>query len=316
MTDRESFLERRKSGIGGSDVAAILGLSKWKTAYQVWQDKTGRANPTPENNAQHFGIVLEQTVADEFVRVTGKAVQRRNDMFRMKEHPELVANIDRYIVGGGVLECKTTSAFALKDWGESGSDDIPDYYMTQVQHYMHVTGYRDNPSYLAVLIGGSDFRHYRIEYDRDLAEFQAEQCISFWRDNVLTDIPPMVTIRDNLAEIYPGKSGELYTATEDDVKLLTEYNEIAKCAGNLKNRKEELAAKIKLMAGNAESIVGTDGKVLATLKRSKDSTADIVDWEQLARTLLPETELNGETLKAFTRYGVVTRPGSRMLKVK
>ena len=60
MRTREQFLRERRSGIGGSDVAAILGLSRWKTAYQVWQEKTGRAAiDEGDNERLHFGNVLE-----------------------------------------------------------------------------------------------------------------------------------------------------------------------------------------------------------------------------------------------------------------
>ena len=314
VATREEFLERRKTGIGGSDVAAIVGVSKWKTPYQVWEDKTGRSVDKPDTEYLHFGNVLEQVVADEFVhRHEGKKVQRRNEMFRCKEHPELIANIDRYIVGGGILECKTSNAFALSEWGESGTDDIPEYYMTQVQHYMYVTGYHE--AVLAVLIGGNHYRDYEIPYDKELAEFQAARCIEFWNEYVLKDMPPQVTSRDDLKKIYPGNAGEVKSADGAFVKLLNEYAAASSAEKEGKKQKEIAAAELKLWLQNAETVVDGEGKTLLTYRKSKDTFADITDWKAMCEELLPPGMLNDELIAKFTRHEM-TRAGSRMLKVK
>ena len=312
---REEFLERRKSGIGGADVAAILGLSKWKTPYQVWADKTGRSPEKDESEYLHWGNVLEQVVADEFVlRNPGRKVQRRNEMFRSKEHPELIADIDRYIVGGGVLECKTSNAFALSDWGETGSDNVPEYYLTQVQHYMYVTGYHE--AVLAVLIGGNHYRQYEIGYDAELTEWMAAKCVEFWNEYVLKDCPPPVTVRDDLKSIFPGNAGEVKTADAAFVKMLNDYCDAQNAEKEAKKQKEIAASELKLWLENAESVVDGDGKTLLTYRKSKDTVATITDWEQLAREMLPPGTLSDEVIERFTQRGVVTRPGSRMIKVK
>ena len=78
MIARTDFLKRRKTGIGGSDVAAVLGLSKWKTPYQLWVDKTSDNVVEEESEILHFGQVLEQVEADEYARRNRVKVQRRN----------------------------------------------------------------------------------------------------------------------------------------------------------------------------------------------------------------------------------------------
>ena len=210
MIARADFLRERKKGIGGSDVAAVLGLSKWKTPYQLWLDKTSDTVEEKESEILHFGQVLEQVVADEYARRNHVKVQRRNRSYRHPEHPELIGNIDRYIVGGGILECKTADKFTAHLWGENNSDEIPDYYLVQVQHYMHVTGYHE--AALAVLIGGNEFRQYEVSYDKELAEFAAAKCVEFWQTFVVPRVAPPPLPGDDLAEYYRDRSGATVTA--------------------------------------------------------------------------------------------------------
>jgi putative phage-type endonuclease len=153
--DRAQWLEERRSGIGGSDVAPMLGLSPWKTPFALWQDKTGRAVEVEPDEAQrermHFGTVLEDVVAREHAARTGQRVQRVTSMLRHPDVPIALANLDRAIVedgsrarwdqaagrvlgARGILECKTAHALAQNsaDWGEPGTDQVPAYYWMQV----------------------------------------------------------------------------------------------------------------------------------------------------------------------------------------
>ena len=152
-------LEDRKSGIGGSDVASIMGLSPWKDANAVYLEKRGEIEPDDIGGKEfvHFGNVLEQVVADEYTRRTGEKLQKRNEMLRHPKYEFLLANIDRKIGGRpAVFEAKTADKWSRGKWGEDGSDEIPDYYRVQVEHYFNVTGYDEGV--LAVLIGGNEFR--------------------------------------------------------------------------------------------------------------------------------------------------------------
>ncbi|RXJ70761.1 hypothetical protein CS022_22280 [Veronia nyctiphanis] len=122
LNDEDRFHFQRRLGIGGSDVAAILGLSPYRTAYEVWEEKTGRSEPDDlsDNDRVHFGNELEDVVAREYARRTGQKVQKRNHPFVHKTQPWLRANIDRHIVGADKgLECKTADKWAARDmWGK------------------------------------------------------------------------------------------------------------------------------------------------------------------------------------------------------
>lgn len=275
--ERQAFLERRKSGIGGSDVAAVLGVSKWKTPYQLWLDKTSDKVEEKESDLLHFGSVLEQVIADEYARRNNVKVLRRNQMYRHAEHPELIANIDRYVVGGKILECKTCNAFASAKFGEGG-DEVPDEYLLQVQHYMHVTGYHSAD--LAVLIGGNEYRQFSLKYDADLAHYAADKCVDFWRAYVLPQVPPPATANDDLASYYDAKAGASITATAEIAGLLEEYKRIKAVEKDAKADLDAIATKIKLFAGENEIITDNAGKTIATWKKGKDRAT--VDWKALA----------------------------------
>ena len=275
--DRQEFLERRKQGIGGSDVAAVLGVSKWKTPYQLWLDKTSDTVEEKQSDILHFGQVLEQVVADEYARRNNAKVLRRNQMYRLTAHPELIANIDRYVVGGKILECKTCSAYASDKFGDGG-DEVPDEYLLQVQHYMHVTGYHEAD--LAVLIGGNEYRQFSLKYDADLANWAADKCVEFWQNYVATKTPPPATVNDDLNAYYNTVSGSTVVASEEVAELLQEYKRIKAVEKEAKEDLEEIAAQVKLFAGENEIITSADGKTLATWKKGKDRAT--VDWKALA----------------------------------
>ena len=205
MLTRVEFLARRKSGIGGSDVAAVLGVSPWKTPYQLYLDKIGDEIDNATSARMEAGTRLEPVIADWFAdRHPELTIQRRNAMYRHREHPELIANIDRYIVGGGILECKTYTGYDRDRFGEGG-DAIPEEYLLQVQHYMYVTGYHECT--VAVLIHGWDYREYNIAYDRELAEFAAAKCVEFWQNHVAAHVPPPPSGNDDLAAYFTAKAG-------------------------------------------------------------------------------------------------------------
>lgn len=275
--ERQAFLERRKSGIGGSDVAAVLGVSKWKTPYQLWLDKTSDTVTEKESELLHFGQVLEQVIADEYARRNNVKVLRRNQMYRHGAHPELIANIDRYVVGGKILECKTCNAYASSKFGEGG-DEVPDEYLLQVQHYMHITGYHSAD--LAVLIGGNEYRQFSLKYDAELALYAADKCVEFWQNYVLTKTPPPATVRDDLGAYYNAVSGATVVATEEIAALLEEYKRLKGIEKDAKNDLDAISAQVKLFAGENEIITSADGATLATWKRGKDRAT--VDWKALA----------------------------------
>ena len=152
--DRVAWERVRNSGIGGSDIACIMGLNPWKSAYALYAEKHGdvEAEDLSDNEFVYWGTVLEQVVADRFCELTGKKV-RKCGTLQDESYEFMLANVDRLVVGENAgLECKTANGFKSKDWD---GDELPDSYYCQCQWYMAVTGY--DKWYIACLIGGNHF---------------------------------------------------------------------------------------------------------------------------------------------------------------
>src|ERR1700722_18401446 len=144
---RNDWLAVRRTGIGGSDAAAAVGLNPYKSALELWLEKTGRdaglAKPDPHDTTEplYWGTLLERIVAAAYTQQPGNRVRKVNAVLQHPSIPFMLANLDREIVGVPgvqILECKTTGEFGARLWRE----DVPEYVVLQVQHQLAVTGKR------------------------------------------------------------------------------------------------------------------------------------------------------------------------------
>ena len=173
----EEWLEERRKSIGGSDAAAVIGMSRFASPYTVWMDKTGRLPEKEDTEAMRIGRDLEEYVAKRFEEASGKKVRRCNYIIRNPAYPWAHADIDRRISGENAgLECKTTSTLDIRQFN---GVEFPERYYAQCVHYLAVTGL--DRWYLAVIVFGRGFFTYTLE--RDEAEISAlmEAEKLFWR---------------------------------------------------------------------------------------------------------------------------------------
>lgn len=133
----DQWLAARRKGVGGSDAAAVCGLSRYSSPLDVWLLKTGRKPATPDNEAMHWGRLLEPVVREEFARRIGLIVKECPYILQSREHPFAIANIDGVIVEKdgtkAVLEIKTTNSFTT---AKDIEDGLPAEWFCQVQHYL------------------------------------------------------------------------------------------------------------------------------------------------------------------------------------
>lgn len=253
MTELE-WLKSRQAGIGGSDVGAILGVNKWKTPFQVYLEKTDPIDDVSEpSEAAYWGNTLEDIVAKEFSKRTGKKVRRRNQLLQHEQYPFMTANLDREIVGEkAFLECKTVNAFGAKEWE---GDDVPASYLVQVMHYMAVTGYKK--CYIAALIGGQKFVWKEIPRDEELITMIIEAEKDFWENHVLKKAPPALD-GSSAAEKYINEKYKK-SNSELSVDLKSEYSnkigELLEIKDNIKQlelQAKEIENNIKNELGEAE----------------------------------------------------------------
>lgn len=270
---RQEWLKLRQTGIGGSDAGIILGINKWKSLIQLYFEKTQpELKQEIDNEAIYWGNVLEDTVAKEFTKRTGKKVRRVNKMFRHPEHKFMIGNIDRAVVGErAVLECKTTSAYNKDAWND---DEIPETYIVQVQHYLAVTGYEKG--YIAVLIGGNNFVWKEIERDEELINIIIQEEKNFWENYILGDeIPPVdgsASTTEFIKYKYKDSVDAQIVLDKEDESLIEAINKYKEEEKNIKQQIREYENRIKHKLG--ENQYGMSQKYQVSWKPQKASKFD------------------------------------------
>jgi putative phage-type endonuclease len=263
-------------GIGGSDAAAAVNLSRWKSPYRLWQEKIGV--PTVDDvladkEQIRFGELLEDIVAREFARRRGVRVQRERQTLRHRDYPFMLAHIDRRIIGSREgLECKTASLRMARDWGEEDTDEIPVEYLAQAAHYLAVTGYV--VWHVAVLIAGNDYRMYRIERDAELIEALIERERAFWA-HVESRTPPEPTTLDDAFARWPQDTGETRLVTPEIAADVTQLKEYRRTARSLKAQMESCELRIKNFIGGATGLNDEAGRTLLTWKTQSAARVDV-----------------------------------------
>ena len=301
MEDRDAWLKMRTQGIGGSDASIIAGMNRWKSPFQLWQEKTGQVEPEEldDNEYIYWGRVLEQAVADRFSELTGKQVHKQG-MLQNKDYPWMLANVDRMIVGENAgLECKTTNSFAGKQWD---GDNLPDAYYLQCQHYMMATGMKK--WYIACLIGGNHFVWKPVERNEEdiQALFNLEK--EFWEINVQKGVMPDVDGTDSctqaLRERFPGGNVEEIELPSDAEQILKDLDMYQESEKQSKEKIAELKNRLALMLGDHEA--GFCGDRLITWKTQK------------GRVTVDSKALKKEMPEIFDRYSKVGKP-TRNIKI-
>lgn len=265
--------EERMAYIGGSDIAAIMGQSRWKTPYRLWAEKTGKIEMPDLSNVEsvEMGTRLEQFVADLFSEKTGKAVRKAPKSYSHPDYPYLVAHVDRLITGTDeLLECKTCSAYKLEEW----ENKIPKEYVLQVIWYLGITGRKKG--WIACLIGGQKFVYMQIDFDEELFNMMVEKAVKFW-DMVQKQISPLILPEDD--EVL----GEIYSESTDDMMVLQELNdrvaylqEIKMHIEDLNKEKRELETELKTVIADKAGFTTDRYKVTW-----KTQTANRIDTDRL-----------------------------------
>lgn len=263
----------RRAGLGGSDVAAAIGISRWKTPVELWQEKTGQVEPEDISDREfvQWGQLLEDVIADEWARRHGHKVRRSNITRVDAELDFLRANIDRDVVGlREGLEVKNTSAWMADEWGADGSDEVPLFYLTQGVHYMRVLDY--DAWNFAVLMGGNELRSYRITRDRDTEESLLELLARFWQC-VETMTPPPATTVEDLVRLNPNATGTLQ-ATEEIAGRVAEGVQLKTQIKTAEQRLEEIKLEVGAFLGDKSDLVDPldDSITILTYRQRKGGT--------------------------------------------
>jgi putative phage-type endonuclease len=297
----ERWHEMRAKGIGGSDVAAIMETSRYKSRFSLWAEKTGRERSDRSTRATNWGHRLERTIAEAYAEAYGVAVYNWPVMLRSTAFTFMLANLDFVIcidpLGVGcvtdwleetpppnvvsILEIKTgaiTSRGSTYEWEDDG---VPYNYALQGLHYCAVTGI-DNVVF-AALIGGTDIERddaglvvrHRIYDETDVAELEEKE-FSFW-EFVERDEPPepdgSPATFAALKAMYPNSvEGKSIAMTREELSVYYDWHEAKALSDETDAIAKKLYAKLALMVGEAEALTW-NGKTLVTYKKTKDGVS-------------------------------------------
>jgi len=236
-------MDDRKNYIGGSDIAAAMGLSRYKTALTLWAEKTGNIEQKDLSDVEYvqLGSELEDFIAKKFEKVTGMKVRRAPQRYIHKEYPFMACQVDRLVTGTDELcECKNVSAWKVKEWE---GEEIPMEYILQVSWQLMITGRK--VGYIAVLMGGNAFKYKKIEADQELFDKMIQGARTFWQ-MVQDKTPPVACADDNdaLVALYP-KSNEQIQAVEEMNDCIATLQKTKSDIKDLELQKDTLEAKLK-----------------------------------------------------------------------
>lgn len=287
----------RSKHIGSSDISAILGISPFKTALQLYEEKLGISEPeyNPEKEIRlKRGTRFEPLIIDQYAEEYGDEIVARNDRYTHPTYPFMAAEIDaeeRYMDEETInLEIKSVSAWSSRSFGEQGTDDVPDYYAAQVTYGMLCSGRKQ--AKLVALIGTDDLRVYDIPYDEDLGNYLEQEAVNFWNNHILAKVPPMPRTREDAKLILNRVSGLNVTcnaAMRDTIEML---GDLKRQMGGLEKMKEGFEEKLLTEMAIAAQIGGSseEDKFLFV----DDNGRQLASWNRQDHTSIDQKRLKSE----------------------
>ncbi len=313
-------MDRDKIHISGSEVAAILGLSKWENPMGIYMRKLGMTEPQEENEPMRWGSAAEHVVARRYAKETGSSLfpsvdlgYDRHDPLVHPDYPWWTGTPDRQIVSTrygapppGLLEIKIIGERSAAYWGEPPDGEIPDEYMCQIAWYLPLI--RAEWADLAVQIGNREFRIYRINRDQELENNMRDSALAFIENHLIPEIPPPIDGSERsqkyLSRMFPKESEPLIETVAPEILELVRRLTVAR--KEMKDWEEVEALiinQLKEYIGPHAGIQGEFGKI--TWTKNKDSQK--VDWEGLAKSF----KLSPKRIQKFT----IPKPGARVFRV-
>ena len=305
--NKEKWLKERKTYIGGSDLGSILGINNFRTALDVYFEKTSEGIvEEATNDAAYWGTVLEDVVAAEYARRTGFKIEKPAGLIRHNEYPFIACNLDYWVIdnegNSHILECKTANQLKVTCWGEEGTNQIPESYLYQVAYYAAITG-ADRVD-IAVLIGGQDFRIYRYDKDEVMESKLLRVARKFWNNHVIVGDPPKPRTQEDAAKLYPKANGLEVRADDAILEKVCVLQDLKAREKNLAEEIKDLQLCIKDYMQDGEVLVGEEGKCYVTWKNAQGRQS--VDTKKLKSEY---SDIYQECVKESGSYRVFTLKG-------
>lgn len=307
--------------VSGSEVAALLGLSKWDSPMDIYMKKLGLTEPKPENEAMRWGSAAEHVVARRYVKETGFAlrpeVDTGYDRFNPLIHPDFpwwTGTPDREIItpkDNGLLEIKVIGERSAAFWGEPPDGEIPDEYLCQMAWYFPLINAEWGD--LAVQIGNKEFRIYRVKRDRELETTMRDAALDFINNHLIPEIPPPIDASESskqfLAYKYPKEEKEDMVAASDEIE--TWANMLAVANFKIKQNEELKQLYENLLKDKIQEHRGIESPRGWKVTWTKNKDSQKTDWEACFKewSALDPT-LSGIVKEKYT----FIKPGTRVFR--
>ena len=256
----------RQKFIGGSDAAAVLGISPWRSPLDLYLDKIEPRVESPEHmdnrTAKLRGKRLEPYICDMLTSEHGVQLVARNQRYIDSEHPFLACEVDAETADGENVEIKTVHPFRARDWGDELTDSIPVHYTAQAMHGLMVTG-RDACRF-AVLIG-DELRLYRVERDVETIAAMRQREVEFWQQHVLARVAPTATSSSDVLRLFERDLGTTIEATRELADAVVSLRALKLQAKDVAAAIDQIEERVKLHMQGAAALT-YEGQVLATWK--------------------------------------------------
>jgi len=314
--DREQWLAERRTYLGGTDVAAIVGKNKWASPLSIYESKVLGSDGDVAESAE-AGLELEPLIRRWFEKDWKCQITPAPTSIRHPKYPFLGANPDGFINDDELLEIKTHSFRTADEWGEEMTDEIPDAYHVQCVWYLGITG-RKAVRVVAVDTGSWNRRYYVVEADPVYFEALVTQAVGFWRRHIEKRCPPDSTGHkadlESLKRVYAKDNGETVIAEPQDDECAENYLRICEAIKPLEKDRDGFKARLIAAMGEASYLTTLHGTFSNVATKEKDCT----NWELVAEGLL--SELTKHDPQAKSIYGVLvglhtfTKPGYRVFR--
>lgn len=307
---KPAWLEKRKHYVTGIDAAKLLGISPFGSIFDVWLDKTGQAPEFAQNEAMKWGSRLETEILKAYAEETDATLEHVDgySLVTNEKYPRLGASLDGWNRTIGCPVDAKNIRWKKEGWGDAWTSEFPEYYKTQLQVQMMMTGARF--AHLAVLFSGQDFRIYAMDYDEELAQRILDATEAFWpyvETGEMPEVGGSDASTDFIKAKFPeGDEGKEKEADDELVRNVTAYKEASEAESAAKARKEEAGNRIKAFMGDATVVPGW-----CTWKNAKGK--EKTDWEAVATEAMKgmEPAARAELVGRFTTRG----PGNRTLRI-
>jgi putative phage-type endonuclease len=309
-TKKAAWLEMRKHYVTGTDAAKLLGLSPFGGIFDVWLDKTSQAPEFTQNAAMRAGSAFESAILKMYAEDTDAKLEHVDGytLVTCDRYPRLGASLDGWNHTLGCPVDAKNIRWKNEKWGDAWTDEFPDYYKTQLQVQMMVTGAKF--AHLAVMFSGQDFNIYTMEYDEELAQKIVDASEAFWpyvENSEMPEASGSESTSDYIKDKYAVGTPDLEKEADESLqKYVADYKAATAAEKDAKAKKDEAGNRIKVFMGDATVVPG-----FCTWKNNNGKTE--TDWEAVAKAAMENMSvLDRDKLVAkFTE----TKPGNRTLRI-